>query len=93
MTEEIEKFLEKFDSEDYTNYNEALKNDKKIIDELKIKISIANSRFSKFKIAVSNALLNPVSMYRYIKYRFLGSNLPLRFARKWIHRINIGAKY
>ena len=64
-----------------------------IIDELKTEISMAKFRFAKFKIILSNFLLNPDSMYRYIKYRFLGSNLPLKFACKWITRIDIGVKY
>ena len=65
----------------------------KLIDELKAKISKANTRFTKCNIAVSNVLLRPYLVCRYIKYRFLGSNLPIKFAREWINLIHIGVKY
>ena len=65
----------------------------KLVDELKVNISKASTRFAKFNVVVKNVLLKPNLVYRYIKYRFLGSNLPIKFAREWINLIHIGVKY
>ena len=55
----------------------------KFVDELKVNFSKASTRYAKFNIVVRNALLRPDLAYRYLKYRFLGSNLPIKFAREW----------
>jgi glycosyltransferase involved in cell wall biosynthesis len=57
------------------------------VDKLKLKISRVNSRIAKLNIVVRSIFLRPHFLYRYIKYRFLGVNLPPRFAREWINFI------
>jgi glycosyltransferase involved in cell wall biosynthesis len=56
----------------------------KLVDELKVNVSKANTMIAKSNIIVNNVLLRPDLVYRYIKYRFLGSNLPVKFAHDWM---------
>ena len=81
MEEELNEFRifisQKLKDDNFFEYH-------KFVEELKINFSKANNRFAKLNILFSNILLRPNLVYRYIKYRFLGSNLPIEFAREWI---------
>ena len=89
VEEELDNFrtfiLQKLKDENVFEYQ-------KVIDELKLKISKVNSRVAKLNIVVRSIFLRPHFLYRYIKYRFIGSNLPIKFAREWINFIYIGVK-
>ena len=80
MKEESDNFyafiLQKLKDNNFFEYQ-------KFVDELKVNFSKASTRYAKFNIVVRNALLRPDLAYRYLKYRFLGSNLPIKFAREW----------
>jgi glycosyltransferase involved in cell wall biosynthesis len=54
------------------------------LHKFKIKLSKANSIISKFNILLKSAIFTPNFLYRYIKYRFIGSGLPIKFAYDWI---------
>ena len=54
------------------------------LHKFKIKISKTNSFKSKFNILVKSFIFTPNFLYRYIKYRFIGSDLPKKFALDWV---------
>jgi glycosyltransferase involved in cell wall biosynthesis len=79
--EEFDNFrtfiLQRLKDDNFFEYQE-------LVDELKVNISKANTKYAKLNIVAKNTLLKPDLVYRYLKYRFLGSNLPIKFAREWI---------
>ena len=54
---------------------------KKILDQLKLKISFSNSTTSMIILIIKKILFQPIFTLRYIAFRLFGSGLPIRFAK------------
>ncbi len=78
--EESDKFhafiLQKLKDDNFFEY-------RKFVEELKVNFFRASTRLAKFNVVIKNVFHKSNLAYRYIKYRFLGSNLPIEFAREW----------